>query len=108
MSFQNSPELTENKEQTLLILQEMKKKLVLLQKEKAEFICQNIKNLTAIIGKLVKEFQSINVNSCTPKELVEVLTKIKLFLKLTRLLVEKTNEEVNSANLENERNLFMM
>ena len=83
-------------------------KLASLQKEKAELICINIKNLIGIIGKLMKEIQDLNVRNMSQKELIDMLTRIKLFLKLTRLITGKADEEIKVASFENEKNLFIM
>ena len=107
VEIKNSAEQNKN-QNTMEIIQEIKKKIFSLQKEKTELICQNIKNLTTIISKLMKEFEGLNILNVDPKDLVDLLTKIKLFLKLTRLLTEKATEEIKSTTLENEKNLFMM
>jgi len=90
------------------IIQEIKKKMFSLQKQKTELICHNIKNLIALIGKLMKEFEDLNKSSMSQQEIVDLLTKIKLFLKLTRLLNEKASEEVKTSTSDNEKNLFIM
>jgi len=79
-----------------------------IQKEKADLICMNMKNLTGIIGKLMKEFEELNVYNLSQKDIVDLLSKIKLFLKLTRLLTDKVNEEMKFAGFDNEKNLFLM
>lgn len=86
----------------------MKKKLFNLQKEKTELICQNIKNLTVIMGKIMKEFQTYDAINLSQQEYIKLLTKIKLFLKLTRVLNDKACEEIKSSSLDNEKNLFLM
>lgn len=106
-NIQNSKEVHLNKG-SIEIIQEMKKKLVTLQKEKADLICMNLKNLTGIIGKLMKEFQELNILNLSQKDIVDLLTKIKLFLKLTRLITEKSVEEIKFTTIENEKNLFLM
>jgi hypothetical protein len=69
-------------------------------------ICENLKNLTKILGKLLKELEENNLKN--KNDLSSRLTKIKLFLKLSRVLKEKANDEANSCLMENERNLYTM
>jgi len=91
-----------------MIEKELNKKLFTLQKEKADILCKTIQNLAVIIGKLMKEFQRLNVLLQTSQEIVDLLTKIKLFLKLTKVVVEKASDEIRFTNLEHEKCLFNM
>jgi len=92
-----------------MIEKELNKKLFTLQKAKADILCKTIQNLAVIIGKLMKEFQRLNVLLQTsPQEIVDLLTKIKLFLKLTKVVVEKASDEIRFTNLEHEKCLFNM
>ena len=94
--------------QSVELFQEIKIKLNSLQKQKTEIFCMNIKNLTCIISKLMNELQDLSQFNTSQTEIVDLLTRIKLFLKLTRLISEKSVEEIKSANLENEKHLFLM
>jgi hypothetical protein len=77
----------------------IKQKILDLQKEKTQLLCQAIKFSTKIMTKILYSIEKISeVNKeegihhlCNP---VDHLTRIKLFLKITRVVVEYANKEL--------------
>ena len=94
---------------TIELITTMKKKLYSLQKEKTDLICRNIKLLIAILSKLMSEIENTNIFSLTQSnQITDLLNRIKLLLKLTRLINEKAKEESQCAESQSEQTLFEM
>lgn len=55
--------------------------------------------------RLIEELETQDENASTK---VENLTKIKLFLKVSRLTIEKVNEELKYCEVGGEKSLFLM
>jgi len=86
------------------ILLTIKEKLKNLHKEKAELACLSIKTALRIMKKLIEDLEKFNQNISND---LDNLSKIKLFLKITRITIDKVNEELKSCE-GGERSLFLM
>ena len=78
----------------------IKEKLKKLLKEKAEIACLAIKTSLRIMKKLIENLEKIS-------NTIENITKIKLFLQITRITIDKVNEELKSCE-GSEKSLFLM
>lgn len=72
-------------------LEKIKEKLFNLHKQKVDLLCKAIKFSIKLMSKLLSSFGNsenlINNN-------LEFLTKIKLFFKITRMVVENAREQI--------------
>jgi hypothetical protein len=81
-------------------LMAIKQKISDLQKEKTQLLCQAIKFSTKIMAKILNSIQKITEVDKDEgihhlSDPVDVLTRIKLFLKTTRIVVEYSNKELS-------------
>jgi len=96
----------------------IKVKIKQISKEKIELVCKSIKFSIQLISKIFETIQNTNINinkfySNYPNNInsgikndinvneLDLLTKIKLFLKITRLIVENTNKEIEEIKTKN-------
>ncbi len=80
----------------------IKQKILDLQKEKTQLLCQSIKFSTKIMTKILSSIERVTeVNKENEihhlPDPVDLLTRIKLFLKITRLVVENANKEISES-----------
>jgi hypothetical protein len=80
----------------------LRQKLFFLQKEKTEILCKTIKFSTRLMTKILASIEQISA----PHK--EVLIKIKMFLKITRMVVEQSKSSLEGAKSENENKFFSM
>lgn len=69
-------------------LEKVKDKLFNLHKERIDLVCKSIKFSIQLMSKTVSLFENSD-NNC-----METLSKIKLFLKITRMVVENAKEQI--------------
>lgn len=92
-------DLQKSSEKELLAL---KQKFSDLHKEKAQLVCQAIKFSTKIMTKILNSIEKVT-EADKQNELhhltdpVDLLTRIKLFLKITRIVVENANKELTEC-----------
>lgn len=81
-------------------LKGLKQKIFEIQQQKTELVCQAIKMSTKLMSRLVNELKD------QEKETVDkqVLTKVKLFLKITRLVVD--NSQAGAASCQGKQKEF--
>ncbi len=84
-------------------LQAIKHKIFELQKEKTQLLCKSIKFCTKIMTKILNSIERVNdVRECETgdhsNDPVDVLTRTKLFLKITRLVVDHANKQLAESN----------
>jgi hypothetical protein len=82
-------------------------KLLIIEKEKNSLVCESIKLSTKLMSKLLTSFsihqnnEEENINIENNHNLSnEILIKLKLFLKITRLVQSQTKEEIENSNEE--------
>jgi hypothetical protein len=82
----------------------IRNKLFQLQKEKTELLCQSIKFSIKLMNKMILLIEnSTQMNENRTHFESDLLMKIKLFLKITRVVMEKAKEQVKeSEGLQNE------
>ena len=95
--FSESPEYNQ-------IIFSIKEKLKNLLKEKANLSCIAIKTALRIMKKLIEDLDNVNDKK---SDIIDTLEKIKLFLKITRITIEKVNEELKFSD-GSEKSLFLM
>jgi hypothetical protein len=80
----------------------IREKLSVVQREKTALVCQSIKFSTKIMNKILTAIEKVTdvsngqgiLHSSQPADL---LMKIKIFLKITRLITEQVNVEVSQS-----------
>jgi hypothetical protein len=77
-------------------------KLGSLKKEKAEHLCRSIKFSTKLMTKILSSIEHVKI----PDK--DVLLKIKVFLKVTRLVVEQAKTALSECKSEKETEFFSM
>ncbi len=83
----------------------IREKLFLIQKEKVELLCKSIKFSTKLMSKIITAFENYETSGIHDNEL---LVKIKLFLKITRMVVENSKLAIDSCKSEKEKEFFTM
>jgi len=83
----------------------IKEKLYSIEKEKVELLCKSIKFSTKLMSKIISIFENYEKLRFAENEL---LLKIKIFLKITRLVVQNSKSAMESCKSENEKNFFTM
>ena len=86
-------------------LEQIRMRLGFLKKEKAELLCKSIKFSTKIMVKILASLESKEKEQLPDKEL---LVQIKLFLKVTRLVVDNAKSALAECKSEKESEFFSM
>jgi len=86
-------------------LQKIREKLFLIHKEKAELLCKSIKFSTKIMSRILSSVENHQTLKLSDTEL---LIKIKLFLKITRMVVENSKDALDECKSEKEKDFFTM
>jgi hypothetical protein len=82
-------------------LEKVNHRINMIKKENAELLCKAVKFSTKVMTKLLSSIETYQ--SCKITE-VELLTKIKLFLKITRVIIE--NAKIHSQNTKGKEQEF--
>jgi hypothetical protein len=80
----------------------VKQKIFSINKEKVELVCQSIKISIKLMTRIVESIENSKSNS------IEVLKKIKLILKITRIVLEKSKECMLTYKLDAQNKFFTM
>ena len=86
-------------------LEKIKEKLSFIQKERAELLCKSIKFSTKMMSRIItilENYENSKINE------TDILMKIKLFLKISRLVVENSKESILESKSDREREFFTM
>jgi hypothetical protein len=70
--------------------QAIKDKLISIEREKTNLVVQSIKTSTKLMTKINNALDVQNTSS-------DVLMKIKIFLKMTRIIIENTKQCINDC-----------
>jgi hypothetical protein len=73
------------------VLENINRKIANVKREQIDLLCKAIKFATKLMTKIVDWIENDKDPSC------EVLTKIKLFLKISRLVVEKAKAQTETS-----------
>jgi hypothetical protein len=84
---------------------EIREKIFSIEKQKAELLCKVIKLSTKLMSKFIYSFENYQNLKIGDNEL---LIKIKLFLKITRLVVENSKDAITDCKGEKEKEFFIM
>jgi hypothetical protein len=95
----NLPKLDKNE------LEKIRQKLFIVQREKAELLCRSIKFSTKLMSKIISSFEGKEKLNLKDNEL---LMKIKLFMKISRMVVDNSKVALATVQSEQERKLFSM
>lgn len=85
----------------------LKNKLIELKKEEINLECQNIKFSIKLMSHLLNHIENL-INKEIEDNINDLLLKIKLFSKITRLIIEKTNEELEIDKENKQRHEFFL
>jgi hypothetical protein len=85
----------------------VKQKLMLIQKEKTELVCSAIKFSTKLMTKNLNTIVFL-ANNTASTSLMDILTRVKLFLKITRLVIETAKTEISNSEGGNQIEFFRM
>jgi hypothetical protein len=86
-------------------LEKIKEKLKLIQRERIELVCKSIKFSTKMMTRIItilENYENSKINE------TDILMKIKLFLKVSRLVVENSKECITESKSDREREFFTM
>ncbi len=86
-------------------LEQIRMRLGLLKKEKAEQLCKSIKFSTQLMVKILASLEAKQKAELPDKEL---LLQIKLSLKVTRLVVDNAKTALSECKSEKESDFFSM
>lgn len=67
----------------------------MIQKEKHDLLCKAVKFSTKLMAKLMSALENYETMNSS---IMDLLTKIKIFLKITRLVVQNAKEEIQRAS----------
>jgi hypothetical protein len=82
-------------------LENLNLKISTVKKEQVDLLCKAIKFATKLMTKIVESFED------TKGPLCDHLTKIKLFLKVSRLVVDKAKTQIENSKGK-EQEFFIM
>lgn len=85
----------------------LKSKLIELKEEEINLKCQNIKFSIRLMSHLLNHIENITTKEIEDN-INDLLLKIKLFSKITRLIIEKTNEELEIDKENKQRHEFFL
>ena len=86
-------------------LEKIRERLFMIQKEKAELLCRSIKFSTKLMAKIILSLECYEKLQLKDNEL---LIKIKLFLKITRMVVDNSRTALSNVQSDQEKKLFSM
>jgi hypothetical protein len=86
-------------------LEKIRERLFMVQKEKAELLCRSIKFSTKLMAKIISSLECYEKLQLKDNEL---LIKIKLFLKITRMVVDNSRTALSYIQSDQEKKLFSM
>ena len=86
-------------------LEKIRERLFMVQKEKAEVLCRSIKFSTKLMAKIISSLECYEKLQLKDNEL---LIKIKLFLKITRMVVDNSRTALSHVQSDQEKKLFSM
>jgi hypothetical protein len=91
-------------------LELIKSKITSIKNEQIELLCKSIKFSIKLMTKIINSFEIVcnfleKLSQC---QMTELLTKIKLFLKITRLVVDKSKEFMKNSQQGKEIEFFTM
>ncbi len=95
----NLPKLEKNE------LEKIREKLFIVQREKAELLCRSIKFSTKLMAKIISSFEGLEKLNLKDNDL---LVKIKLFLKISRMVVDNSKVALAAVQTDQEKKLFSM
>lgn len=100
MSIGNFPVTLDETEKQIL-----KEKLTTIHREKVQLMCQSIKFSIKLMTRILNQIEEKKSGKEIYKLDSGLLLKIKLFLKLTRLVMDNTKAEIST--IRNDKNILM-